>query len=65
MNWNDTPSHRAPPTFRLLKLRSQVAHEGRGTADCGEHRETAKPSLAAGQHRASLRVCAARLAGRA
>jgi len=28
MSWNDALSHRAPPTFRLLKLRSKAAHEG-------------------------------------
>ena len=40
MRWNDAPSYRAPPTFRLLRLRSQTAHQRRGAKDRGEYRMT-------------------------
>ena len=42
MSWNDASSHRPPPTFRLVKLRSQAAHQRRGATDRGEYRQAAR-----------------------
>ena len=41
MSWNDALSRRPPPTFRLVKLRSQAAQQGRGAKDRGQHRQAA------------------------
>src|SRR5215471_4872577 len=40
MSWNAAPSHRAPPTFRLLRLRLHSAQQSRGAKDRGEYRMT-------------------------
>src|SRR6516225_5205653 len=42
MSWNDASSHRPPPTFRLVKLHSQAAHQRRGATDRGEYRQAAR-----------------------
>ena len=41
MSWNDALSHRPPPTFRLVKLRSQAAQQGRGAKNRSQHRQAA------------------------